>query len=106
MLDKKRKTRLDKIVEQLTKFLHENRKNIPEKERLNKIGSYLDQGYPVDYYHQDGKRTNFLMLCAKYGWGDLMRVLVFAGGDVNVRDKVGYTVMHHVCKSNNIEALR
>ena len=107
MLDRKRKTRNDNIVDKMTKFMHENRTSILEKARVVRtVCHYLGQGNPVDYYHQDGKRTNFLILSAKYGLGDLMRVLVFAGGDVNVRDRVGYTVMHHVCKSNDFETLR
>ena len=90
MLARRRKVRNDNIVDKMTKFMHENRTSILEKARVVRtVCHYLGQGNPVDYYHQDGKRTNFLILSAKYGLGDLMRVLVFAGGDVNVRDQVG-----------------
>ena len=76
------------------------------KSLSSKFVSYLNQGYPIDHHHLDGKRTSYLLLCAKNDLADLMRVLVFAGSDVNVRDKVGYTLMHHVCKTNNIKTLK
>ena len=63
-------------------------------------------GYPVDQSLQDDKLTRYLIASARHGLSNWMRIFYFAGADVNVKDKAGHTVVHHACKSYNMDTLK
>ena len=45
------------------------------------------------------------MLCASKGNDEIMKILINAGANVEVRDRAGLTVMHYACKSQNVNTV-